>query len=312
MAVTLNLKKTIDLPVYQWLRFLPVASAAGCSTTNDKRGTDRYIYFLLGATSFWRYDTWLDSYQQLANPPTMSFAAGVAMTYDPSRGYVWLSAALTSSPWHMFAYYDTATNTWTSRNAVTGLGAAFGTDAALSHTCPSYNAAGNDDYIYLIGNNSTTWYRYSFSGNSWSTMSPALPAAAGAGCALVWAFGFNADRLYYLRGTASASLYYFTISTPAWSADTAYQPKTETFTAGTCVAYDGANRIFITKDATHRIYYYQLNEDKMYPGGYWPYLSGTAIVGDGLVYVKSEDGAEYIYYRRHTGTELWRMLIGWF
>jgi len=60
------------------------------------------------------------------------------------------------------------------------------------------------------------------------------------------------------------------------------------------------------------IFYYQLNEDKMYPGGMLPYTSGTAIVGDGFVYIKTPDEAEFLYYRRHTGTEFWRMLIGWF
>ena len=311
-AVTLNLKRIIDLPIYQWLRFLPVASAAGACMCNDERGTDRYIYFLLSATSFWRYDTWTDTFQQLANPPTMSFAAGVTMCYDPSRGYVWLSAPLTSSPWHMTAYYDTALNTWTSRANIAGLAAAFGTEASLCHTCSTYNVAGNDDYLYLIGNNGTIWWRFSVVGNAWSVMANALPAAAGAGCTIVWPWGFNTDRLYYIRGTATSAVYYYTIGVPAWSALIAYVPATETFTAGTCVAYCPNNRIFIVKDATHRMFYYQLDQDKMYPGGYWPYLSGAAIVGDGLVYVKSEDGAEYIYYRRHTGTELWRMLIGWF
>jgi hypothetical protein len=245
----------------------------------------------------------------------MSFAAGVALCYDPSRGtagYIWLSAPLTSSPWHMFAYFDIAANAWTSRAAVTGLGAAWGTDAAIFHTCSTYNVAGNDDYIYLIGNNATTWYRYSFTGNAWSAMSPALPAAAGAGCAIIWPFGYNTDRLYYFRGTASASVYHFTISSPAFSSDIAYQPKTETFTAGTCHAYDSLNRIYLVKDATHRVYYYQLDQDKMYPGGVIPYISGAAIVGDGFIYVKTQDGAEFLYFRRHTGQEFWRWLIGWF
>lgn len=315
MPVTLNLKRGIDLPVFQWLRFLPVASAAGACMCTDKRGTDRFIYMLLGAASFWRYDVWTDSFQQLANPPTLSFVAGVALTFDPSRGtsgYVWLSAPLTASPWHMFAYYDVATNTWTSRTVVTGLVAAFGTDAALAHTCSTYNAGGNDDYIYLIGNNSTTWYRFSIAGNAWTAMSPVLPAAAGAGCALVWTFGYNVDRLYFIRGVATSAVYYFTISVPTWSASIAYVPATETFTTGTVAAYDALNRIYVVKDATHRIFSYQLNEDRMYPAGFLPYASGTAIVGDKFIYVKTSDGAEYLYYGRHTGAEFWRMLIGWF
>jgi len=312
MPVTLGLKKGIDLPVFQWLRFLPVNSAAGACMCCDERGIDRYIYMLLGASSFWRYDIWTDSYQQLANPPTLSFAAGISMVYDPSRGYVWLSAPLTSSPYHMFAYYDCATNTWTSRAAVTGLGVAFGTDASLCHTCTTYNAAGDDNALYLIGNNLTTWYKFSVSGNSWTTITPALPAGAGAGCHLQWTWGYNTDRLYYFRGTATGALYYFTLSTTTWSADIGYVPKTETFTTGTCYCYDASKRVYIGKDATHRVFYYQLDEDKMYIGGMIPYVSGTAIVGDGFCYVKTPDGADFLYYRRQTGTEMWRWLIGWY
>ena len=68
MAVTLNLKQGIDLPVFQWLRFQPQNSAAGSCQCNDIRGTDRYIYTLLDATHFYRYDTITDTFQQLASP----------------------------------------------------------------------------------------------------------------------------------------------------------------------------------------------------------------------------------------------------
>jgi hypothetical protein len=55
--------------------------------------------------------------------------------------------------------------------------------------------------------------------------------------------------------------------------------------------------------------YFDLATSTMYPGGIWPYTSGTSIVGDGLCYVKTSDGAEYLYYRRNSGTEFWRTLI---
>lgn len=313
MALTLNLKKGIDLPVYQWLRFLPAASAAGACQCTDKRGSHRYIYFLLSATSFWRYDTYTDTFQQLANPPTFTFAAGTAMTFDPSQGTagrIWLFAPSAATPWCVFAYYDIALNTWTSRAVPSGLAAQWGTDTGLAHTCSTYNAAGNDDYIYLIGNASTTWYRYSITGNAWTAMGTVLPATAGAGCSITWTYGYNTDRLYIVRGTATASIYYWTIGTPGFTTLT-YLPATETFTTGTSVCYDGVNRIYITKDATHRMFYLQLDEAKMYPGGYWPYASGAAIAGDAMSFIKTDDGAQFIYYRRQTGAEFWRTLVGW-
>ena len=42
-----------------------------------------------------------------------------------------------------------------------------------------YEITGNDDFIYLLGNNAVTMYRYSQSANTWTTMAPTT-ARAGA------------------------------------------------------------------------------------------------------------------------------------
>jgi len=314
MAVQLNLKPVIDLPVYQWLRFLPTFSTTGSGPVliNDERGTDRFIYMLLTSGNFVRYDTYTDSFQYLAGHPSLAWGSGVAMTYCPNRNEIYLFAPLSSSPYNVFAKYSITTNTWTTLAAVPGLSSQWGTDAWLVHTCSAYNSSGNDDYIYLIGNNSTTWYRYSISGNSWTTMSTSLPAAAGAGCSLIWPWDFDADKLYFIRGGGTASIYVYSFSSNSWTT-LSYQPASETFGAGSSAIYvPGQKRIYITKDTTHRIYYLELSENRMYPGGMWPYASGSAVTGRAMAYVKSPDGAEYIYYRRHSGAELFRMLIGWF
>jgi hypothetical protein len=94
MTLTNSLKKAVDLPVWEWTRFSPAAPAAASTTTascsctadnniiNETNG--RYIYYLLGAGAFWRYDTFADSYMQLASPPqtprdsaTMRFAGAL-------------------------------------------------------------------------------------------------------------------------------------------------------------------------------------------------------------------------------------------
>jgi hypothetical protein len=75
MGLTNTLKKQIDLPVWEWTRFAPVVSSAiSCSCTPDNSNFNpgqhgRYIYYLISAISFWRYDTWTDTYLQLASPP---------------------------------------------------------------------------------------------------------------------------------------------------------------------------------------------------------------------------------------------------
>jgi hypothetical protein len=315
MVFTLNLKQGIDLPIYQWLRFLPATNAAGCCMCADERGTNRYVYILFSTTSFWRYDIWTDSFQQLASPGALggsgTWGAGSCMVFDPSQGTsgrVWLFNGYTTQCG--FGYFDVATNAWTSRS-IANLTAVWGTDGAMAHTCSTYNVAGNDDYIYLIGNAATPFFRFSIAGNSWSVMANPITASAGAGCSLHWAFGYNADRLYAFRGLATVTVYYFTVSTGVWATLT-YYPNTETFSTGSSAAYDGLNRIYVVKDATHRMYYLQLDTNLMEVAGMFPYSSGTAVAGDGLVYVKTSDGAQYLYYRRLSGTEFWRTLIGWF
>jgi hypothetical protein len=76
MAPLVNtLKKQVDLPVWEWTRFAPlVSSALSCSCAPDNTSFNaathgRYIYYLISAVSFWRYDTWTDTYLQLSSPP---------------------------------------------------------------------------------------------------------------------------------------------------------------------------------------------------------------------------------------------------
>lgn len=93
MALTANqLKKQVDLPVWEWLRFSPVVPTAGLSAscTADFSGfndtSNRYIYYLLNATNFWRYDTVTDTYEQLASPPNAPVTAS-SMRFAGAQGY---------------------------------------------------------------------------------------------------------------------------------------------------------------------------------------------------------------------------------
>ena len=90
-GVANNLKKQVDSPVWEWCRFAPAVSAAGsCSAAADNSNFHvthgRYIYFLLTSATFWRYDTWSDTYMQLASAPISVLTWG-AMKFVGSRGY---------------------------------------------------------------------------------------------------------------------------------------------------------------------------------------------------------------------------------
>ena len=84
MAVTNNLRKQIDLPVWEWLRFAQVATAATSALCYGEGTNERYLYYLSG--TFWRYDTWTDGWEQLASPNIAPVTA-VKMKYSSYGGY---------------------------------------------------------------------------------------------------------------------------------------------------------------------------------------------------------------------------------
>lgn len=103
MALTANkLTKQVDLPVWEWTRPLPVTPSGGLQATcvadnpifNETSG--RYIYMLLNATNFWRYDTIADTYQQLSSPPITVNTAS-SMRFAGAQGYYGRAISSTST-----------------------------------------------------------------------------------------------------------------------------------------------------------------------------------------------------------------------
>ena len=93
MALTANqLRKQVDLPTWEHLRLAPVVPTGGLSATcvadntNFNETSGRYIYYLINATNFWRYDTIADTYEQLASPPTAPLTAS-SMRFAGAQGY---------------------------------------------------------------------------------------------------------------------------------------------------------------------------------------------------------------------------------
>lgn len=78
------IKKQVDLPVWEWCRFAPVITAAGAIMCAGEGVAERYIYYW--ATTFYRYDTWTDSWQQLATPVITPVTA-TSMRYTSYGGH---------------------------------------------------------------------------------------------------------------------------------------------------------------------------------------------------------------------------------
>lgn len=206
---------------------------------------------------------------------------------------------------------------------------AAGTDLDDTST---FAIEGDENAIYLIGNNAVTMYKYSISGNSWATVSPTTArsgaASTGAGFEFVgktgnsvWADITNIKDgryIYSIRGGASAVIDRFDISggtngAGAWAV-MAYTPYITTFTTGSSTDWAG-EYIFIAKEGSatvpQRFYKYNIIDNAMRPHGTDWYLNGAALLGNKLWmrYLSSENKILWLYNLGSTTTNLRRVMI---
>lgn len=197
-----------------------------------------------------------------------------------------------------------------------------------------YRIEGNDDFFYLLGNNAVTMYRYSISGNTWTTLAPtaARAGAMGAGGTADWIDGVPAEEwndgtyaahyttvlvhqngryLYSFRGGASNVLDVYDIAANTWISGVAYGQQMETFTTGSCsVDLDGY--IYIQKDATGRIYRFDVAKNVLEPWVLNPVPQGAAVVGDKMFMTTFREGASevnFLYTLGNTRSELTRWVV---
>jgi hypothetical protein len=95
MVMANNNKKGLDLPFFELLNQLPVASTAVTGLTTAEQGDDRFIYGLVGS-AFYRYDTYADTWQTLATPNVAPVTA-VTLRRTRRRGFHGRVLAATSS-----------------------------------------------------------------------------------------------------------------------------------------------------------------------------------------------------------------------
>lgn len=187
----------------------------------------------------------------------------------------------------------------------------------------------NDDFLYLIGNNAVTMYRYSISGNTWTVMAPTV-ARSAAMVAWWWANWISKTwystwsnetniqdwrYIFSFRWGASTALDRFDIAgwtagAGAWSTIT-YVWAAETFT--TWSSYDVSwSQMFIRKDATNRFFYYSVIWNMLYPFNTLQYPDSTAVLWDKLFTARYTDWAtsiDWLYALRNSSTELHRIMI---
>lgn len=206
--------------------------------------------------------------------------------------------------------------------------------ATVPDATSTYRIEGNDDTLYLCGNNSVTLYKYTISTNTWTTLSPtaARAGASGAGSTLDWIdaiqstewtdetysahyntsiYHQNGRYLYALRGGASSTIDVYDIAANTWISGIAYGGQMETFTTGSC-SIDMNGMIYIQKDATGRIFAFDVAKNVMTPCVLNPVPQGTAVSGDKMFitsFIEGTTTVNFLYTLGNTRSELTRWLI---
>jgi hypothetical protein len=137
--------------------------------------------------------------------------------------------------------------------------------------------------------------------------------ARGVGTALLWNFNQSDSSkrgkfLYQSRGGNLAGFDRLNLTTDKWEF-LSPTPNFETMSTGAMYAYDGGNRIYFTTQVTMRVYYLDLNEMKIHAASQYPYIAGTAIVGNRMEIFETEDGLRYLWLNRHSGQECFKQLL---
>jgi hypothetical protein len=240
-----------------------------------------------------------------------SFATGTA-TAGASTTLTNSAKSWTTNQWANYQIRITAgTGLGQIRTVASNTGTVITVSSAWTTTpdaTSQYSLEGNDDFIYALGNNAVTMYRYSISGNSWSTLSPSV-ARGGApttGMSGNWIHSVSASDwtnenailngryIYSFRGAGGALLDRYDIAANSWAALT-YSPAVETFTTGTKWAYC-KDAIYAQKDATGRWFRYDIAQASMDGWTTMLYPNGSAVLGDTAFDVTYRDGATEIDY----------------
>lgn len=205
MALTNTNKQMVDRPLWEQLTGSPAAGAAAVCCVDDK---ERFQYWLFSATSFWAYDSWADTWQQLASPPGGTLAAGSCMRFVQQMGgqvngktFGSVYALIASGAAVVFYRYNIADNTWSAPLSVVNVPAAFGTDGRLICPEPALNAY-QGGYHSAVALNTVTASATAAQGATTISVT-ALPLALPAGARLN--FGTLAAPIWAVLTAAAAA-----------------------------------------------------------------------------------------------------------
>lgn len=197
----------------------------------------------------------------------------------------------------------------------------------------TYVIEGDENALYLMGNNATTTVKYSISGNTWANLAPTAARGGNAIAGMTGDFvGVTGDTawaditnirngryIYSFRGATSVldrlNINGGTAGVPTWETIT-YQPSLQTWATGVGSDWDaGTPYIYIAKEGTaaipQRVYKYDVTGNTMTPVSSDWYLGGAALLGN-KVWIRSLSSAnlvKWFYVLQSTSTNLRRIML---
>jgi hypothetical protein len=149
------------------------------------------------------------------------------------------------------------------------------------------------------------------SGTSAYTILPSI--VPGAGASLQWisssSIPNNSGKLLFrFRGGAATGVDSIDITNDRLTIQNIV-PFFEPLGSGSMYAYDQLDRIYFTKDITNRLYYLDVNTLTVHGAGLFPYLAGTAGLGNKMEVFVTRDGLKYLWINRQQQVETFRQLL---
>lgn len=271
---------------------------------------------------------------------------GLAGSFATGTATAGAATTLTNSTkaWstNMFANFQVRITSGTGKGQIRVISSNTGTVLTVSaawavnpDATSVYSIEGNGDVFYLLGNNAVTMYKYTVSTNTWATLAPVAARAgamAGGGTAdwidsvAGWdnetqinhyagtIYKQNGRYIYSFRGGATSTLDVYDIAANTWISAVAYGYQGETFTAGSS-SCDMDGSIYIMKEATGRTFAFDVGRNLLEPFATntgQVALAGAVVEGDKIALIPYIDGATkitYVYQMRHSGADLFRMMI---
>lgn len=185
----------------------------------------------------------------------------------------------------------------------------------------TYMIEGNEDILYLLGNNAVILYKYSISANLWTLITPvtARTAVTGAGVTAdiptdtarpEWSDENNIKDgryIYSLRGIASASLDRYDIVTNKW--EVVRWVTVETFSTGTSAVLVNADW-YIRKDNSNRFFKYNVVDNVIIPFSTIALVDGGAVYGQKMHAKRIKDtNIVFLYSQANTSKSVYRTLV---